>query len=75
MCSLCQVGCIRDLQEGGLKRIQYLPNRAANVAAYGRLGMRPIKQELDARLASVLYDEESLENEIAFKAGGFQGHA
>ena len=41
----------------------------ATVAVYGLLGIRPVEQELDNRklslLASVLFDEASLEYETA----------
>lgn len=73
VCSLRQadVGILEGVQKGILRRLQCLPDRAANVAVHCLLGMRPIEQELDARklslLASVLYDEESLEHEIALR--------
>ena len=73
VCSLRQVDVdtLECVQKGILRRIQCLPDRTANVAVYGLLGMRPTEQELDARklslLASILHDEESLEHEIALK--------
>ncbi|MCW4345464.1 MAG: reverse transcriptase domain-containing protein, partial [Candidatus Thiodiazotropha endolucinida] len=73
VCSLrrADITALETVQKGILRRIQCLPDRTANVAVYGLLGVRPVEQELDARklslMASVLFDEESLEHEIALR--------
>ena len=73
MCNLRQadVGTLECVQKRILRRIQCLPDRTANVAVYGLLGMRPVEQELDVRklslLALIQHDEESLEHEIALR--------
>ena len=62
------VALLDSVQRGILRRIQCLPDRVTTVAVYGLLCIRPIDQELDIRkfslLASVLFDEASLEYEI-----------
>ena len=54
-----------------LRRIHCFPDRTANVAVYGLLGMHPIEQELDARklslIATILHEEDSLEHKIALR--------
>ena len=46
-----------------------LPDKVASVAVYGLLGIHHIEQELDIRklslFATVMFDEASLEHEIA----------
>ena len=69
VCSLRQVDvCTLDtVQEEMLRRIQCLPDRNANVAVYGLLGMRPIEQELDDRKFSLLALHEIALRQLAVK--------
>ena len=71
VCSLRQSDFeqLESVRRGIFRRIQCLPDRVASVAVYGLLGIHHTEQELDIRklslFATVMFDEASLEHEIA----------
>ena len=69
---------LESLQRSILRRLQCLPNNTANVAVCCLLGAQPVEQEIDYKklslLASILYSENTIEFELAYRQMAIKGN-